>query len=104
MSPVQLKEGMYVWVKDPSIAGSDLYTKGHILNINANKVCSPPPLGPLTLGPGPGSGSGLRLRAQSHAQVARARAVARAGAGRRRSAQAADRWTRAHRMLCQTLA
>ena len=115
MSPVQLKEGMYVWVKDPSIAGSDLYTKGHILNINANKVYSSPPLGPLTLGPGPGSGSGLRLRAQSHAQVARARAVARAVAragagrraqcaGRRRSAQAADRWTRAHRMLCQTLA
>ena len=29
---------MYVWVKDPSIAGSDLYTKGHILNINANKI------------------------------------------------------------------
>ena len=100
MSPVQLKEGMYVWVKDPSIAGSDLYTKGHILNINANKVYSSPPLGPLTLGPRPR----LRLRAQSHAQVARARAVARAGAGRRRSAQAADRWTRAHRMLCQTLA
>ena len=57
-----------MWVKDPSIAGSDLYTKGHILNINANKVYSSPPLGPLTLGPGPGSGSGLRLRAQSHAQ------------------------------------
>ena len=34
----KLKEGMYVWVKDPSIAGSDLYTKGHILNINSNKV------------------------------------------------------------------
>ena len=64
MSPVQLKEGMYVWVKDPSIAGSDLYTKGHILNINANKVYSSPPLGPLTLGPRPR----LRLRAQSHAQ------------------------------------
>ena len=78
-----------MWVKDPSIAGSDLYTKGHILNINANKVYSSPPLGPLTLGPGPGSGSGLRLRAQSHAQVARARAVARAGAGRR--AQGAGR-------------
>ncbi len=29
---------MYVWVKDPSIAGSDLFTKGHILNINANKI------------------------------------------------------------------
>ena len=29
---------MFVWVKDPSIAGSDLYTKGHILNINANKI------------------------------------------------------------------
>jgi myosin heavy subunit len=29
---------MYVWVKDPSIAGTDLFTKGHILNINANKI------------------------------------------------------------------
>ena len=85
MSPVQLKEGMYVWVKDPSIAGSDLYTKGHILNINANKVYSSPPLGPLTLGPGPGSGSGLRLRAQSHAQWhAHTQSHAQAqGAGRR---------------------
>ena len=36
--PAQLKEGMHVWVKDASIAGSDLFTKGHILNINANKV------------------------------------------------------------------
>ena len=38
LSRAQLKEGMYVWVKDPSIAGSDLYTKGHILNINSNKI------------------------------------------------------------------
>ena len=91
MSPVQLKEGMYVWVKDPSIAGSDLYTKGHILNINANKVYSSPPLGPLTLGPGPGSGSGLRLRAQSHAQWhAHTQSHAHAqGAGRRAQAQCA---------------
>ena len=37
MAP-KIKEGMYVWVKDPSIAGTDLYTKGHILNINGNKV------------------------------------------------------------------
>ena len=40
LTMAQLKEGMYVWVKDPSIAGSDLYTKGHILNINSNKVYS----------------------------------------------------------------
>ena len=37
MAP-KLKEGMYVWVKDTSIAGTDVYTKGHILNINGNKV------------------------------------------------------------------
>ena len=37
MAP-KIKEGMYVWVKDTSIAGTDLYTKGHILNINGNKV------------------------------------------------------------------
>ena len=65
VSHVQLKEGMYVWVKDPSIAGSDLYTKGHILNINANKVYSP--FGPLTFDLGPGSGSGIS-RTWSHAQ------------------------------------
>ena len=95
MSPVQLKEGMYVWVKDPSIAGSDLYTKGHILNINANKVYSSPPLGPLTLGPRPR----LRLRAQSHAQShAQAQCAVRSAQAQ---AQAADRRIRAHRMLCQ---
>lgn len=27
-----------MWVKDPSIAGSALYTKGHILAISGNKV------------------------------------------------------------------
>ena len=80
-----------MWVKDPSIAGSDLYTKGHILNINANKVYSSPPLGPLTLGPRPR----LRLRAQSHAQAQAQCAV------RSAQAQAADRRIRAHRMLCQ---
>ena len=36
--PPQLKEGAYVWVKDLSIAGSDVFTKGHILNINGNKI------------------------------------------------------------------
>ena len=80
MSPVQLKEGMYVWVKDPSIAGSDLYTKGHILNINANKVYSSPPLGPLTLGPRPR----LRLRAQSRAQAQCAVRSAQCAVRRRR--------------------
>mgnify|MGYP005724318305 CR=1 FL=1 len=34
----KLKEGQYVWVKDASIAGTDLYTKGHILGINGNKA------------------------------------------------------------------
>ena len=85
-----------MWVKDPSIAGSDLYTKGHILNINANKVYSSPPLGPLTLGPRPR----LRLRAQSHAQAQCAVRSAQC-AVRSAQAQAADRRIRAHRMLCQ---
>ena len=34
----QLKEGQYVWVKDTAIAGTDLYTRGHILDIDGNKV------------------------------------------------------------------
>ena len=34
----KLKEGQYVWVKDASIAGTDLFTKGLILNISGNKV------------------------------------------------------------------
>ena len=34
----KLKEGQYVWVKDTAIAGTDVYTKGHILGIDGNKV------------------------------------------------------------------
>ena len=40
MASRKLKEGQYVWVKDASIAGLDLFTKGHVLNINNNKVCT----------------------------------------------------------------
>ena len=29
-----IKVGQYVWVKDTAIAGSDLFTKGHVLNID----------------------------------------------------------------------
>ena len=29
-----IKVGQYVWVKDAAIAGSDLFTKGHVLNID----------------------------------------------------------------------
>jgi hypothetical protein len=29
-----VKVGAYVWVKDASIAGSDLFTKGHVLAID----------------------------------------------------------------------
>ena len=29
-----IKVGQYVWVKDAAIAGTDLYTKGHVLNID----------------------------------------------------------------------
>ena len=34
----QIKEGQYVWVKDSAIAGTDLFTKGHVLGIDGNKV------------------------------------------------------------------
>jgi len=33
-----LKEGQYVWVKDTAIAGTDVYTKGHVLGIDGNKA------------------------------------------------------------------
>ena len=33
-----LKDGQYVWVKDTAIAGTDMYTKGHILGTDGNKV------------------------------------------------------------------
>ena len=34
----KLKEGQHVWVKDTAIAGTDVYTKAHILGIDGNKV------------------------------------------------------------------
>ncbi len=33
-----IKEGMRVWVKDPTMAGTDLFTKGYILSLNGNKA------------------------------------------------------------------
>ena len=34
----KLKEGQHVWVKDTAIAGTDVYTKAHMLGIDGNKV------------------------------------------------------------------
>jgi hypothetical protein len=34
----KIKEGVFVWVKDKAIAGTDFFAKGRVVTVSGNKV------------------------------------------------------------------